>query len=142
MSRPQEIRRERVLGNFRKRGAKKPHKNSQTYKDRPGMSEAHLALIRKLPCCISGKMPGGEAHHLKSGTGERGMGLRSTDRWAVPMAHDPHMEVERIGSRNELTWFQAHGIDPVVLAQDLWAATGDLPKMTRIVIAHMKDARR
>jgi hypothetical protein len=100
-----------------------------------------LALIRKLPCCITGKVPGGEAHHVKTGTGERGMGLRSTDKWAVPMAHDPHMELERMGSRKELAWFDFHDIDPVVLAQDLWAATGDLPKMTRIVIAHRKAGR-
>jgi len=142
MTRPQQIKREKVFGNFRVRAAKKPHKNAQTYKDRPGMSEAHLALVRKLPCVMTGQVPGGEAHHVKTGTGERGMGLRSTDKWAVPLSHDAHMELERAGSRNELAWFAMIGIDPVVLAQDLWAATGDLPKMTRIVIAHMRDGKR
>lgn len=137
----QEIRRERVLANFRKRGPKKPHRNSERFKKRPGMDADHLELIRKLPCCVTGKVPAGEAHHLKAGTGERGIGLRSTDKWAVPMAHDPHMEVERAGTRNELAWFEQRGIDAHVLAQDLWAARGDLAKMTKIVIAHRAERR-
>ena len=57
------------------------------------------------------------------------------------MAHDPHMEVERAGTRNELAWFEQRGIDAHVLAQDLWAARGDLAKMTKIVIAHRAERR-
>lgn len=133
-----QIERPHVLANFRKRAAKrqKPRKSDS----RPGMSADHLALIRKLPCCVTGRVPAGEAHHLKA-TGERGMGLRSTDRWAIPMAHEPHMEVERAGSRNELAWFTARGIDAIDLATALWLATGDLPRMTRIVIAHRSAGR-
>jgi len=130
-----QVPREKMYANFRARGAKKPHRNSERYKKRPGMSADHLACIRKLPCCITGKVPAGEAHHLKA-TGERGTGLRSTDRWAVPMSHEAHMEVERAGARNETAWFRERGIGSHELAQDLWAATGDIPKMTRIVNAH------
>jgi len=132
-----QIERPHILGNFRTRKPKE--KKERKTDSRPGMSEEHLALVRKLPCCITGRVPAGEAHHLKA-TGERGMGLRSTDRWAIPMAHDPHMEVERAGSRNELTWFKARGIDAIDLATSLWLATGDLPKMTKIVIAHRAGA--
>lgn len=105
---------------------------------RPGMSEEHLALIRQLPCCVSGIEPAGEAHHLKQGTGERGAGMRSTDKWAVPLCHVKHMELERLGSRNEWAWFRAHGIsDPLELAAALWSNTGDLDRMRKIVRAHM-----
>lgn len=131
-----EIRKDRVLANFRQRGAKSPHKNSERYKDRPGMSDEHLALVRKLPCCGCGRKPGGQPHHLKSGTGERGAGLRSTDKWSVPVCFACHETVERAGTRREVATFAAWGIDPHVLAQDLWAATGDLERMTRIVQAH------
>jgi len=135
-----QIHKPKVYGNFKKsrtEGAVKPHKNSERYKDRPGMSPQHLDLIRKMPCCVTLAMPGGEAHHLKQGTGERGMQQRSTDKWAVPMAHNPHMEVENAGTRNESAWFAAHGIADVnLLARDLWAATGDLPKMIKILMAH------
>jgi hypothetical protein len=105
--------------------------------ERAGNSEAHLALLRQMPCCITLKMPGGEAHHLKQGTGERGTGMRSTDRWALPISHGPHMELEKQGSRNEQAWFAKHGIpDPLGLANALWHGTGDLPRMIRILMAH------
>jgi hypothetical protein len=132
---PQEIRHEKRYGNFKVKDYSK-HQNSKNYEKRAGMSEDHLALIRQMPCCASLVMPGGEAHHLKS-MGNRGMGIRSEDRWAVPMAHDPHMEVERAGSRNEVKWFQEHGIADVrELAEALWANTGDLSKMIAVLIAH------
>lgn len=137
MSWPREIKKQVVLGNFRVRSAKPKHKNSAWRDKRPGMSEDHLALIRQLPCCVTRGL-GGEAHHLKSGTGERGMAVRSTDRWAVPMGHDAHMEVERAGTRNEASWFAERGIDPHELARDLWAATGDLERMRKVLAAHWK----
>lgn len=136
-----QVPRERVLANFRVRGAKKPHRNSERYKQRPGMSEQHLALVRKLPCCGCGRRPGGQPHHLKSGTGERGTGLRSTDRWTVPVCFDCHETVERAGTRQEVATFAKWGIDPHVLAQDLWAATGEIGRMNAIVAAH-RDATK
>lgn len=138
---PQQISKPRVLANFRERGARKPHKNSQRYKERPGMLEAHLALIRKLPCCITLKMPAGEAHHLKSGTGERGMGLRSTDKHTVPISHDPHMQAEAAGTRKERQFFLANGVDPHELARALWQASGDFDRMKKIVLAHHESGK-
>ena len=104
-----EVPREKVYGNFKVRGPKEPHKNSKWRDDRAGMDGKHLALIRQLPCCVTRRQPGGEAHHLKSGTGERGMSVRSTDKWAVPIAHDAHMDVERAGTKRERQWFLDRG---------------------------------
>jgi len=104
---------------------------------RPGMSAAHCDAIRRLPCCITGRMPAGTIHHLKQGTGERGMGLRASDRWGVPLCPHEHEELERAGSRNELAWFAGKGIDnPIALAVALWAASPDVPRMTAIVVEH------
>lgn len=134
---PRELRKEHVFCNFKPARKERLKKKPRAADKRPGMSEAHLALIRKMPCCVTLKVPAGEAHHLKAGTGERGMGLRSTDRWALPLSHDKHMELERIGSRNEVRWFQEHGIeDPIELAAALWANTGDLPRMIAVLMAH------
>lgn len=128
-----------VYGNFKPPRGPKPKREPKANR-RPGMSEPHLILIRQLPCCVTGKQPAGEAHHLK-GTGERGMGLRSTDRWTVPLSHDAHLDLERQGSRNEVAWFKRNGIDnPHALACALWGATGDLSRMTRIIVAHMGAA--
>jgi len=104
------------------------------------MSDSHLADIRKLPCCVCGRHPGGEAHHLKAGTGERGGALRSTDRWAVPVCRTDHNEIERIGSRNEPAYFERIGIAPLVLAAALWSNRGDLMSMLRVLQTHRDNA--
>lgn len=136
MSRAQQIAHPVRYGNFKKPKTPKRKANSKRVKQRAGMSPAHLECIRKLPCCVSRRMPGGEAHHLKAGTRERGMGLRSTDKWALPMSPDKHGEVERVGTRNELAWFRERGIDAHALAAALWANTGNVPRMIAVLKAH------
>lgn len=138
-----EIKKDRVLGNF------KPPKSTrirarmrapaEKRAARPGNSEAHLEALRKCPCIVTLKTPAGEVHHLKQGTGERGAGMRSSDRWGVPLSRTPHEQVERVGSRNEEKWFREHGIESVIdLAAALWAASPDVAKMTKIILAHRR----
>ncbi len=128
-----EVPKPRVIGNFKT--GKKP-KNSKWRKERPGMSEPHLALVRKLPCTVCLSMPAGTVHHLKSETGERGMGVRSTDQWGVPMCMIHHEEVERAGTKKEVAYFKKVKVNPHELAKALWRASGDLPKMTLLVLDH------
>lgn len=107
-----------------------------TYKHdkREGMSEKHLKCIRQLPCCVSGETQGTEAHHLMQ-TGERGMGMKSPDKYAVPLNWRRHTGgVHANGSKNETEWFAEQGIDALALAACLWATTGDLELMEGIVI--------
>lgn len=136
------IDRPRVLANFKAtRSVREKAKRTKpsAAEKRDGMSDAHLAAIRKCPCvaCLPFVRMAGEAHHLKHGTGERGAGMRSTDRWAVPLCRDHHEDVERAGSRNEPEVFAKWGIvDAMQLASDLWRATPSAPAMTKILIAH------
>ena len=102
------------------------------------MDEAHLANIRKCPCCVCRKMPAGEAHHLQS-SGERGMSLRTTDKWTVPLCTTHHTGadgVHLVGSKREAEWFETRGIDAVWLASALWKTRGDLAAMVNIVLTH------
>lgn len=107
---------------------------------RPGMSASHLDRVRGLPCCVCECPPRVQAHHLKDvEPKERGMGLRSTDQWAVGLCVFCHDEVERVGSKNERDWFFARGIDARELAQGLWRVTsakGD--KMMEVFRVHMQ----
>jgi hypothetical protein len=107
---------------------------------RPGMSPSHLDRVRGLPCCVCECSPRVQAHHLKDTPDkERGMGLRSTDQHALPMCWECHGEVERIGSKNELAWFDARGIDARGLAQALWrASSAKGEKMLEVFRVHMK----
>jgi hypothetical protein len=129
-----QIARPRTLANFKTGGPRKK-KAAKRRDARPGMSEEHLALIRKLPCAACLRTPAGTVHHLKSGTGERGMGLRSTDKWGIPLCMAHHDEVERAGTRNERGLCKTWGFDPHDLARALWASTGRLEQMARIVIS-------
>ena len=135
-----------MYGNFRpsvtERAALKAP--AQWRKARPGMSPQHLDLVRKLPCTVCEAISRIDPHHLKSSAAakERGVFLKATDRWAVPVCRFHHDEVERLGSRNERAWFDRWGIDPHDLANALWAATGDLARMGRVLIAHKQGALR
>ena len=105
----------------------------------PGNSEKHLAAIRTLPCVIPGcTTVGCDPHHLKSGpaSSERGMGQKATDRWTVPLCRRDHDEVEAHGSKRELQWINAFGIEPLELAAALWMVSPDKGAMARIIIAH------
>lgn len=132
------------LPNFRPGVSERSKRKPSAQERREGNSERHRELIRLLPCCVTGQEPGGQAHHLKSGPAakERGVGMKATDRWLVPLCHEAHINgVERVGSRLEVEWFRARGIaDPHALAKALWDATGDLPRMRAIVLAHMGRA--
>lgn len=141
-----QINKERVYGNFKARGYGKKareklnsyeHKNSKNYKHRPGMSPNHLNCVRSCQCCVCSAPPRSEVHHLKA-TGERGMGLRSTDKHTVPLCRHCHDEVERAGAKNEEYWFTSRGIDAIALALALWQNTNDVDQLQKIVRAHQE----
>lgn len=137
-----EIYRPKQLANFRQI-VKPRHKNSRWREDRDGMDEGHLSAVRQLPCTVCLRVPAGEAHHLKSATGERGMSVRSTDKWTVPMCRVHHDEVERAGTRNEARYFKENaGCDPLELATALWSNTGDVARMTKVLLANRNVLKR
>lgn len=138
----------RVYGNFRKDkydAINAPKRWKKARDGRPGMSEDHLAAIRKLPCLVCGTHKAIHAHHLRSGkiAQLRGVGLKAPDRFSVSLCWLHHSEVHSIGSRKERDWLIEHsGIDAYNLADALWAASPDEHKMYRIVLAHQLQASR
>lgn len=100
-------------------------------RQREGMSSAHLAFIRRLPCCICHREPAGEAHHLLRVEG-RGMGLKAADRWTVPLCREHHETLHRFGG--EEAWFADRGVDARALARRLWGVTGDEEQARRSVL--------
>ena len=144
---PMEIRpRDVLLPQFRqprylKIDEPRPSRRSQ----RPGMSPQHLVHIRLLACACCYVRQGIEAHHLKSGPArrERGVGLKATDRWTLPLCGGPlghHADLERYGSRREEEWFAEFGIDPHALAIGLWNRRGNVDNMRAVLEAHKRSA--
>jgi len=132
---------EKRLGNFKptttdKQKAKIAKPRVKRNK-REGNDDKHLSAIRQCVCAVCNKIGGNDPHHLKAGTGERGAGMRSTDKWVVPLCRQHHSELEALSSRSEPAWFRERGVPaPLDLAEDLWRASPNVAAMMGIILAH------
>lgn len=86
---------------------------------------AHLALIRKLPCLITGERERVEAAHIRYssalyGKANPGTGAKPDDRWTVPLCARLHTEAADAQHRSgEEWWWEERGINPLLVAQRL-----------------------
>jgi hypothetical protein len=78
-------------------------------------NKAHLRFVGSQPCLICGRTPA-DAHHLRFAQ-PRGMGLKVSDEFTVPLCRAHHRDNH--GSGDEAAW----SIDPVPLARALWIST-------------------
>jgi hypothetical protein len=92
-------------------------------------SPEHLRFIRTLRCAACRIGGPSNAHHLMHAQ-PSAMGLKSGDEWTVPLCFHCHERLHRAG--NEPGWWAELGIDPIVLAQELWA-TGPGPKLGFVI---------
>ncbi len=85
--------------------------------------EAHLALVRQLPCISTGRMDRVEAAHLRFSEHEFGKvgpghSAKPSDEWVLPLTHDEHMRQHDMG--DEQAFWAALGIEPLKVAQQLY----------------------
>lgn len=140
----------REYGNFRRPEDRYPTKAQKDAKkaQRAGNSVAHLNLIRMMAsCAVCHANKDLHAHHLTGGKAAktRGVGRKAPDRFTLPlcaMHHTGHTGVHNVGSRREAAWFLDYGMDGEALADALWAGTGDIGRMNRILLAHKLIASR
>jgi hypothetical protein len=76
----------------------------------------HLRFVARRPCVICGRQPS-HAHHLRHAQG-RGVGLKVSDEFTVPLCAIHHNEVHRVG--REENWWRERNIEPMGIAQSLW----------------------
>lgn len=120
---------------FRERKPKEKKPSAETKRERA--APGHLALIRKLPCCVCGEPGPSHAHHLKS-AGGRGIGMKTANKNCVPLCVEHHIHgVERVGSRQEAAWFRDRGILCLDLAASLYANSHSLEAMQRVLVQHL-----
>jgi hypothetical protein len=88
--------------------------------ERPGDSKAHLAMIRRLPCCLPGCGSHGDAHHLLNvhDGAPKGVGRKNEDRWTVSVCRAHHDAAHAAG--NDEAWFAGQGVQVRDLAMALW----------------------
>jgi len=76
----------------------------------------HLRCVATQPCVICGRQPS-HAHHLRHAQ-PRGVGLKVSDEFTVPLCAIHHNEVHRVGK--EETWWRERNIEPLAIARKLW----------------------
>ncbi len=109
-----------------------PHKNA-----------THLRFIRQLPCVICAFQPS-EAAHVRYASSayakdDAGVGRKPADCWVVPLCWRCHRESNGAQHRiGEAAFWSRHQIDPLRLAERLWAASPDTEKGAAIA----RQARR
>lgn len=91
---------------------------------------AHLRYVASIPCiaCSGGRLPGpdwmdrgsvSQAHHLTFAQ-PRARGLKVGDQWVLPVCPPHHHALHHKGER---LWWVLKGIDPLPIAEALWAAS-------------------
>jgi hypothetical protein len=82
-------------------------------------NKIHLRFVAKQPCVVCGRQPC-DAHHLRFAQ-TRGLGLKVSDEFTVPLCRGHHRELHRAG--NEPQWWAARGIDALDAARKVWTET-------------------
>jgi len=83
-------------------------------------SKENLRLVAQQPCLICGRSPA-QAHHVRYAQ-SRGLGLKVSDEFTVPLCATDHSENHATG--DERRWWQEHNIDPLPVAHRLWGESG------------------
>ena len=82
-------------------------------------NKIHLRFVAKQPCLICARQPC-DAHHLRFAQA-RGLGLKVSDEFTVPLCRGHHRELHRAG--NEASWWTTTGVDAIGIARKLWTET-------------------
>ena len=82
----------------------------------------HLRFVASQPCLVCGRAPS-HAHHVRYAQ-SRGLGLKVSDEFTVPLCAIHHRHVHSMGKERE--WWQARNIDPLKVAGALWQKSRNL----------------
>jgi len=76
----------------------------------------HLRFVASQPCVVCGRFPS-HAHHIRHAQ-SRGLGLKVSDEFTVPLCATHHHHVHTMGKEQE--WWQERNLDPLKVASALW----------------------
>ena len=82
----------------------------------------HLQFVTKQPCLVCGRQPC-DAHHLRFAQ-SRGLGLKVSDEFTVPLCRAHHRELHQSGK--EVEWWARKSIEPIGIAGQFWLETHPL----------------
>lgn len=82
-------------------------------------NKAHLRFVASKPCLVCGRLPC-DPHHLRFAQ-TRGLGLKVSDEFTVPLCRTHHRALHRSGA--ETAWWAQFKLDPLKVAHRLWRQT-------------------
>jgi hypothetical protein len=105
-------------------------------------NEKHLAWIRQLPCCVCQNNIETEAAHVRFscieiGKRKVGIGEKPHDKWTVPLCGNHHRMQHAWGERH---FWKAVGKDPIAIAQELWANSGQHGAGVKITAKRVRES--
>lgn len=105
----------------------------------------YLASVRRLPCLKCGMEPS-EAAHVRFASAAfgkaSGMGRKPPDSAAVPLCAGCHrLDRDAQHSRGERMFWAELGINPLLVAQRLYAQRGDLVAISAVVMVAIAERR-
>ena len=77
----------------------------------------HLRFVASKPCLICDRKPS-HAHHIRHAQ-PRALARKVSDEWTVPVCFTHHRALHSAGSEKD--WWQSQRIEPLEVAQQLWA---------------------
>jgi hypothetical protein len=86
----------------------------------------HLRFVSTQPCLICGRTPA-DPHRLRFAQ-SRALGRKVSDEWVVALCRGHHREVHRHGDEGD--WWGKAGIDPKVVARNLWLQISSVASLT------------
>ena len=99
-------------------------------------SKKHLTFVAGRPCLICRTTHGVQAHHIKMADGRigkpqsSGIGMKSDDRYTLPLCWQHHQQLHAVGERK--FWGCFH-VDACLLALCLFSVTGDEQEGDRLI---------
>jgi hypothetical protein len=81
----------------------------------------HLSFVAEQPCLVCGRSPS-YAHHIRYAQ-PRGLGLKVSDEFTVPLCSIHHHNIHTTGKERE--WWQERNIDPLIVANHLWQQSSE-----------------
>lgn len=81
----------------------------------PLRDDAHLKRVSEMACLVTNRPGPSDPHHLRMGWYAKG--LKPPDDWVVPLSHEKHDELHRIGEAT--FWLRYLERDKTLLAEVL-----------------------
>lgn len=111
-----------------------------------GRDLPYLEMVRQLPCLKCGDEPCEPAHvrFASAAFGKAsGMQKKPDDKHSVPLCPGCHrLDRDAQHNRNERAFWDEIGINPLIVAEKLYAQRGDLVAMRAVVMVAIAERRR